>query len=109
MTIDCYKNLYESSIAFGIRKAVHADKYKGEMKSEIEQLEAECSSLQKEVDVRKTEIEKLNSKHEEDRKALMEDHDKHLKQLTDENEFIKEELENLLSSSSKKKKQKRKG
>jgi hypothetical protein len=36
LTIDSYRNLYESSIAFGIRKAVHAEKQKGEMKKRIQ-------------------------------------------------------------------------
>lgn len=36
LTVDSYRNLYESSIAFGIRKAVNADKYKSELKTKIE-------------------------------------------------------------------------
>lgn len=35
MTISSYKKLYESSIAFGIRKSIQADKYKGEMNNKI--------------------------------------------------------------------------
>ena len=33
--MDSYRNLYESSIAFGIRKAVNADKHKSEMKNKV--------------------------------------------------------------------------
>lgn len=57
MTIGCYKNLYESSIAFGIRKSVHADKHKGEMKQEIDTLDDDCNKLQKEVDMLRDRIE----------------------------------------------------
>ena len=67
MTINCYKNLYESSIAFGIRKAVHADKCKGDMKKKIENLDSSCNSLQKEVDSLKTRLEELEKKHIEER------------------------------------------
>lgn len=36
MTVSSYRKLYESSIAFGIRKAVNADKSKLEMRTNIE-------------------------------------------------------------------------
>lgn len=69
LTINCYKNLYESSIAFGIRKAVHADKYKGEMKSEIETLEADCNKLQTEVNQLTDTIEQVKANQEQKRKV----------------------------------------
>lgn len=69
LTINCYKNLYESSIAFGIRKAVQADKMKGEMKTNIENLDSTCNTLQKEVDGLRSKIAELKKKHTEDRKV----------------------------------------
>jgi len=47
MTIQAYQTLYESSIAFGMRKTLQSEKKKAEMNNKIKQLEIECDSLQK--------------------------------------------------------------
>ena len=49
MTLMAYQTLYESSIAFGIRKALRAEQGKAEMESYIQKLEAEKTKLDKEV------------------------------------------------------------
>jgi len=49
MTIQAYQTLYESSIAFGMRKALQAKQKKAEMQKKIKDLENECSSLEKSV------------------------------------------------------------
>ena len=50
MTLMAYQTLYESSIAFGIRKALRAEQGKAEMESYIQKLEAEKTKLDKEVE-----------------------------------------------------------
>jgi len=49
MTIQAYQTLYESSIAFGMRKALQAKQKKAEMENEIKNLNSECSKLEREV------------------------------------------------------------
>ena len=49
MTLMAYQTLYESSIAFGIRKALKAEAGKAEMESYISKLELEKTKLDKEV------------------------------------------------------------
>ena len=49
MTLLAYQTLYESSIAFGIRKALKAEAGKAEMESYISKLELEKTKLDKEV------------------------------------------------------------
>ena len=49
MTLMAYQTLYESSIAFGIRKALKAEQGKAEMESYIQKLELEKAKLDKEV------------------------------------------------------------
>ena len=47
MTISAYQTLYESSIAFGMRKALMAEQKKAEMQNKIKQLENESQDLTK--------------------------------------------------------------
>lgn len=49
MTIAAYQTLYESSIAFGMRKALMAEQGKVDLQQRIEQLEAENRSLEHQV------------------------------------------------------------
>ncbi len=50
MTIQAYQTLYESSVAFGMRKALQAEQRKAEMLIKIKQLEETCEDLDGEVD-----------------------------------------------------------
>ncbi len=45
MIIQSYQTLYESSIAFGMRKALQAEQRKTEMQVQINTLEASCGKL----------------------------------------------------------------
>ena len=49
MTLHAYQTLYESSIAFGIRKALQAEQGKTDMENYIAKLEEEKAALEKEV------------------------------------------------------------
>ena len=49
MTIAAYQTLYESSIAFGMRKALMAEQGKVDLQQQIEQLEAESRDLEHQV------------------------------------------------------------
>jgi len=45
MTVQAYQTLYESSIAYGMRKALMAEQKKNEMTSRIKELEDSCDEL----------------------------------------------------------------
>merc|ERR1719487_1629128 len=49
MTIAAYQTLYESSVAFGMRKALQAEQGKSDMESKIKSLESEKSDLERQV------------------------------------------------------------
>lgn len=49
MTIAAYQTLYESSIAFGMRKALMAEQGKVDLQQQIEQLEGENRDLEHQV------------------------------------------------------------
>ena len=49
MTLHAFQTLYESSIAFGIRKALQAEQGKTDMETKISRLEDDKAGLEKEV------------------------------------------------------------
>ena len=49
MTIQAYQSLYESSIAYGMRKALMAEQKKNEMQTNITTLRQTCDELESEV------------------------------------------------------------
>ena len=56
MTIAAYQTLYESSIAFGMRKALQAEQGKADMETRIKQLEAEKKDLERQVQELKAKV-----------------------------------------------------
>ena len=67
MTIQAYQTLYESSIAYGMRKALMAEQKKNEMQTTIKQLEETCDELSREVDRLEQEIDDIIRKDEDER------------------------------------------
>lgn len=59
MTIQAYQTLYESSVAYGMRKALQAEQRKSEMLIKINQLNDNCDELDSEVDDLRRKIEGL--------------------------------------------------
>ena len=49
MTVQAYQTLYESSVAYGMRKALQAEQRKAEMLIKINQLAGACDDLEQEV------------------------------------------------------------
>ena len=67
MTIQAYQSLYESSIAYGMRKALMAEQKKNEMQTNITQLRQACEELENEVGGLDQEIVDIVKKDEEDK------------------------------------------
>jgi dynein light intermediate chain len=59
MTIQAYQTLYESSVAYGMRKALQAEQRKSEMLIKINQLNDNSEELEQEVDDLKRKIDNL--------------------------------------------------
>lgn len=83
MTVQAYQTLYESSIAYGMRKALQAEQRKAEMLIKINQLNAVNDDLEQTVLDLKEQIwealererltnEELQRKHEEEKLQLKE-------------------------------------
>ena len=75
MTIAAYQTLYESSIAFGMRKALMAEQRKAEMETQIKSLESETSDLEKQVQELNTRCSAIEQRESEQREANKAKHD----------------------------------
>ena len=67
MTMQAYQSLYESSIAYGMRKALMAEQKKNEMQTNITQLRQACEELEAEVARCDNELLEIAKKDAEDR------------------------------------------
>merc|ERR1719324_1252603 len=101
MTVAAYQGLYESSIAFGMRKALQAEQGKADMEARIKQLEAEKKDLERQVQELKAKAEAIE-KREGERRALEEKkHAEEVQFLKRTNTQLKKELETYLAPSKK--------
>merc|ERR1719158_1667355 len=97
MCIACYQTLYESSIAFGIRKALHSETSKLEMQREIKALKSEVSDLNNFCMEMKEKCEEVERKEAERAAEEEEKHTDVIEFKKKHNMMLKKELEQLLS------------
>eukprot|EP01083_Nonionella_stella_P086356 239936_1 len=102
MTIAAYQTLYESSIAYGMRKALMAEQKKAELGQRSKLLDTEIQDLEEQVNELKDKCEDIVRR--EDQKQLEEEeaHKEEVEVLRKHNEELKGELEELLSLPKKK-------
>ena len=101
MTIAAYQTLYESSVAFGMRKALQTEQGKADMEARIKQLEAEKKDLERQVQELKAKAEAIE-KREGERRALEEKkHGEEVQFLKRTNAQLKKELETYLAPTKK--------
>merc|ERR1719354_423341 len=67
MSIAAYQTLYESSVAFGMRKALQAEQGKSDMEKKIVDLEEEKHELEKQVNELKAKCEAIEKRESEKR------------------------------------------
>lgn len=85
MTIQAYQTLYESSIAYGMRKALMSEQRKNQMQTEIKTLEDTCDRLERENKQMEQEIEDMINKDEMQRISENAAHEKAINLLTELN------------------------
>lgn len=68
MTIQAYQTLYESSIAYGMRKALQAEQSRAEMQLRIAHIQDECLAREAEVDDLRRRITQRLEEQEQDRR-----------------------------------------
>merc|ERR1712195_183779 len=103
MTIAAYQTLYESSVAFGMRKSLQAEQGKSDMQLKIKTLESDKRDLERQVAELKAKCDTIVKK-EAERRAI--DEKKHLEEvqfLKRNNEQYKSQLEEFLAPQADKK------
>ena len=96
MTVEAYQSLYESSIAYGMRKTILAEKRRNDMDAQILQLERECGELQSSVDNLEKTIIDIEKEFKETQESLENKHNEVVKEAKARNMKLKEELNLLL-------------
>mmetsp|Transcript_6943 Transcript_6943/g.10157 ORF Transcript_6943/g.10157 Transcript_6943/m.10157 type:complete len:240 (+) Transcript_6943:30-749(+) len=97
MTTRAYRTLYESSVAFGMRKALQAEQGKAELIERVKQLEKENKSLERKVKEQKAQMESIEKREVERRKADEKKYKEDIDFLKKQNSQYKNELERLMS------------
>merc|ERR1711934_92792 len=98
MTIAAYQTLYESSIAFGMRKALTAEQHKAEMEAKIKHLESDKKDLEGQVKELQERCESIEKREQERRAADEKKHAEEVDFLKKTNDQLKSNLESLLST-----------
>ena len=90
MTVKAYQNLYQSSIAYGIRSGLIIEEEKNNFRKKIEKIDDENENLEKNIEKLEKEIESLTKHDQEERERINEEH----KQKVDFAEDIIKTLKN---------------
>lgn len=102
MTIAAYETLYESSIAYGIRKALMAEQKRTDLNAEMMHLQLRKKDLTADADGLKEAIKQSSEKAAEKRDTEEKQHSDDIERIVRTNEQLKTSLENLLAAPSKK-------
>lgn len=101
MTIQAYQTLYESSVAFGMRKALMAEQGKSDMEQLIKNLEAEKKDLEKQVMDLKAKCDAIEKREAERRLLDDKKHNEELQALKKTNQQLKAQLEGIIAPAKK--------
>ncbi|KAG8451501.1 hypothetical protein GDO86_003637 [Hymenochirus boettgeri] len=97
MTISAYQTLYESSIAFGMRKALQAEQGKSDMEKRIAELEMDKKNLETEVNKQKAKCEATEKREAERRQVEEKKHAEEIQFLKRTNQQLKAQLEGIIA------------
>ncbi|XP_065179600.1 33 kDa inner dynein arm light chain, axonemal-like [Sycon ciliatum] len=101
MTLQAYQTLYESSVAFGMRKALQSEQGKSDMKERIVELEEEVKQQEKMVADWKNKYEALEKREAERRVADQTKHQEEMQFAKRTNQQLKTQLEGIIAPNKK--------
>lgn len=96
MTIAAYQTLYESAVAFGMRKALQTEQGKNEMESRIQTLEGDVKDLERQVQEWKLKCDAIEKRETERREAEAKKHKEDVQYLENYAKQLKQQLEQFL-------------
>ncbi|XP_069481350.1 axonemal dynein light intermediate polypeptide 1 [Ambystoma mexicanum] len=97
MTIAAYQTLYESSVAFGMRKALQAEQGKADMEKRIQDLENEKKDLERQVNEQKAKCDATEKREAERRQVEEKKHAEEIQFLKRTNQQLKAQLEGIIA------------
>ncbi|XP_069613012.1 axonemal dynein light intermediate polypeptide 1 [Ranitomeya imitator] len=97
MTISAYQTLYESSVAFGMRKALQAEQGKSDMEKRIAELEQEKKDFERLVNEQKAKCEAIEKREAERRQVEEKKHAEEIQFLKRTNQQLKAQLEGIIA------------
>eukprot|EP00775_Hariotina_reticulata_P009855 gene9855-10014_t len=101
MTIAAYQTLYESSVAFGMRKALMAEQGKGEMEMRIAQQDNTIKDLERQAMEWKLKCEAIEKREAERRESEAKKHKEEVAYLENYAKQLKGQLETLVTPTKK--------
>lgn len=96
MTISAYQTLYESAVAFGMRKALQTEQGKNEMEARIQTLEGDVKDLERQVHEWKLKCEAIEKRETERRDSDAKKHKEEVQYLENFAKQLKSQLEAFL-------------
>ncbi|XP_014252644.1 33 kDa inner dynein arm light chain, axonemal-like [Cimex lectularius] len=97
MTANAYQSLYESSIAYGMRKALMAEQNRSNLEEELKRLRDEKSELKKRLLELRARYELMDRRAAELRATEEKKHNEELAQLRRTNNTLKAQLETIIA------------
>lgn len=101
MTIAAYQTLYESSVAFGMRKALQAEQGKADMEAMIAELQGEKKNLEGQLAAMKAKCDEIERRETERRAVEERKHTEELQLHKRTNQQLKAQLESILAPAKK--------
>ncbi|CAG0890215.1 unnamed protein product [Cyprideis torosa] len=98
MTLAAYQTLYESSCAYGIRKALQAREGREELETGLKELEVEKAQLAEQCDLLKGKLEEAERHHEERRAQDAKKHEEKVEFYQQKIQQLKNQLEAILAA-----------
>eukprot|EP00754_Rhynchopus_humris_P048905 Rhum_TRINITY_DN8058_c0_g1::Rhum_TRINITY_DN8058_c0_g1_i1::g.25935::m.25935/K10410/DNALI; dynein light intermediate chain, axonemal len=98
MAIAAYRTLYESSIAFGMRKALRAERGKADMQARVRVLERRTDELERQNNELRAKCDSIHQQETEQRKEAEKKHTEDVQFLKKANHQLTSQLQSFLGS-----------
>ncbi|CAL9704178.1 unnamed protein product [Knipowitschia caucasica] len=98
MTLATYRSIYESSMAFGMRKVLQAERSQDDTHTRVAELEREKLDLVKQLNEEKAKCEAVEKKETERRKVEERKHAEEIQDLKRRNEQLKTQLKGIVTA-----------
>jgi len=97
MTLAAYQAPYESSTAYGMRKALMAESGKSELEAKIAEINEQRDELERQIQDLKLKIDQLERKYAEQKDAEEKKHSEEIQFLKRANQQLKQQLEGIIA------------